>query len=281
MATYRCVRQPCQVEQVVEALASILYSPTVQFGLDFQYSITGLFCLGPRSAGIHRRPPVFPVPHCATCCLPSPCKRLSRSRTTTEAPPLAKPHSGQRAAPITVGLGSVPTFTMNRLTGEVPSFSPATSPWVRRRHSPRPLLRWVSHLPRVAVGSYIRPRALRTNPYPPGLGWRAAKGGSITGSLRVTPFRLACQTWSVWRCHSTLSLSRLLPPSPALPGSGCLQLQRAAATARWWVLASHPVLWRLVAHDPVCPGVHQLAVIQASAAPGVVFDDPLIPQTRN
>ena len=65
--------------------------------------------------------------------------------------------------------------------------------------------------------SYIRPRALRTNPYPPGLGWRAAKGGSITGSLRVTPFRLACQTWSVWRCHSTLSLSRLLPPSPALP----------------------------------------------------------------
>ena len=141
-----------QVEQVVEALASILYSPTVQFGLDFQYSITGLFCLGPRSADIHRRPPVFPVPHCATCCLPSPCKRLSRSRTTTEAPSLAKPHSGQRAAPITVGLGSVPTFTMNRLTGEVPSFSPATSPWVRRRHSPRPLLRWVSHLPRVAVG---------------------------------------------------------------------------------------------------------------------------------
>ena len=129
--------------------------------------------------------------------------------------------------------------------------------------------------------SYIRPRALRTNPYPPGLGWRAAKGGSITGSLRVTPFRLACQTWSVWRCHSTLSLSRLLPPSPALPGSGCLQLQRAAATARWWVLASHPVLWRLVAHDAVGPGVDQLALIQGAFLPGLKLLFPLAEPARS
>ena len=139
------------------ALPRIRLSTRWQFGLDLQYSFTGLYCLGPRSAGIHRRPPGFPVPCCSSCCLPSPCKRLSRSPTTTEAPPLAKSLCGQRAArsrtsSMTDGLGSVPTFTMNRSTGVVPSFSPATSPWIRRRPSPRPPLRWLSHLHRVAVG---------------------------------------------------------------------------------------------------------------------------------
>jgi hypothetical protein len=33
-------------------------------------------------------------------------------------------------------LGTVPTFTIDQSTGEAPSFSPATSPRVRRRPSP-------------------------------------------------------------------------------------------------------------------------------------------------
>ena len=32
----------------------------------------------------------------------------------------------------------VPTFTVVRLTGEVPGFAPAASSWLRRRPSPRP-----------------------------------------------------------------------------------------------------------------------------------------------
>jgi len=42
-----------------------------------------------------------------------------------------------------------------------------------------------------------------------------------------------------------------LPPNPAPPGPGCLQLQRPAATGHRWVLSSHPVVWRLVAHREV------------------------------
>jgi hypothetical protein len=35
-------------------------------------------------------------------------------------------------------LGVVPAFTMNRSSGEVPSYTPAASPRLRRRHSPWP-----------------------------------------------------------------------------------------------------------------------------------------------
>src|SRR6266508_4056769 len=47
------------------------------------------------------------------------------------------------------------------------------------------------------------------------------------------------------------SLSGLLLPSPAPPGSGCPQLHRPAATGRRWALAAHPVAWRLAAHGVV------------------------------
>ena len=251
-------------------------SPTVQFGLDLQYSFTGLFCLGPRSAGIHRRPPGFPVPCCSSCCLPSPYKRLSRSPTTTEAPPLAKSFSGPRAARsrisfMTDGLGSVPTFTMNRSTGMVPSFSPATSPWIRRRPSPRPPLRWLLHLHRVAVG--LQPATCVAIPAPIHQVWA---GGPLKGISPLVHFRLhlsvlLARRRAVWWCPSALSLSRLLPPSPALPGSGCLQLQRAAATARRWVLASHPVLWRLVEHQGVRPQVNVASCAQVALRPTLVF----------
>ena len=65
----------------------------------------------------------------------------------------------------------------------------------------------------------------------------------------VTPFRLACRARAVWQCRPVPSLSGLLPPSPAPPGSGCPQLQRPAATGRRRVLSSRPVTWRLVAHE--------------------------------
>ncbi|GGM51821.1 hypothetical protein GCM10007977_061900 [Dactylosporangium sucinum] len=45
-------------------------------------------------------------------------------------------------------------------------------------------------------------------------------------------------------------MSRLLPPSPAIPGSGCLQLLPAATTARrWTVFHPHPdtsASWRTI-----------------------------------
>ena len=48
----------------------------------------------------------------------------------------------------------------------------------------------------------------------------------------VPPSRLACRTRVVWQYRPVPSLSGLLPPRPASPGSGCPQLRRPAATDR-------------------------------------------------
>src|ERR1019366_3838861 len=66
-----------------------------------------------------------------------------------------------------------------------------------------------------------------------------------------TPLRLACRARAVWQCQSVPALSRLLPPSLSSPRSGCLQLQRPAATGRRWGSFPHPVMWRLVAHPAI------------------------------
>ncbi len=52
-----------------------------------------------------------------------------------------------------------------------------------------------------------------------------------TGSSR-TPSRLAHQARPIRQCWADLTLSRLLPPSPASPGSGCRQLHRPATTGQ-------------------------------------------------
>jgi hypothetical protein len=78
-------------------------------------------------------------------CPPSPCGRLSRPRTTTRAPSHPDINSRQRACPPPPwpgggegNVGMVPTFTTDRSTGSVPSYSPAASPRVRRRPSSWP-----------------------------------------------------------------------------------------------------------------------------------------------
>lgn len=61
-----------------------------------------------------------------------------------------------------------------------------------------------------------------------------------TGSSR-TPSRLAHRARPVRQCQTGATLSRLLPPHPATPGSGCLQLHPAATTTkRWTVSHLHP-----------------------------------------
>ena len=90
--------------------------------------------------------------------------------------------------------------------------------------------------------------APRTSPYPPDLSWRCFKRRNDTGSSRI-PSRLAHRARPIRQYQADATLSRLLPPSPAIPGSGCLQLQPAAATAsRWTVSHLHMVKQRLAAH---------------------------------
>ena len=65
---------------------------------------------------------------------------------------------------------------------------------------------------------------------PPPFGQTAPRGAR---SLRI-PSRLAHHAQPIRQYQANVTLSRLLPPSPATPGSGCLQLHPAAATARQW-----------------------------------------------
>src|SRR5712691_3092993 len=90
-----------------------------------------------------------------------------------------------------------------------------------------------------------------TSPYPPDLSWRDVKRRNNTGFSRI-PSRLAHRARPIRQYQADATLSRLLPPSPATPGSGCLQLHPAAATAgRWMVSHLHPERQRLVAQpDP-------------------------------
>ena len=125
----------------------------------------------------------------------------------------------------------VPTFAAVRSTSEAPGSTPAASPWLRRRHSPWPphpseQYRARSSPPRTAGGC-----APRTSPHPPGWSWRRFKRRNNTGSLRI-PSRLAHRARPFRQYRTVPTLSRLLPPSPATPGNGCLQLHPTATTAR-------------------------------------------------
>jgi hypothetical protein len=93
-------------------------------------------------------------------------------------------------------------------------------------------------------GRYAPP----SSPYPPGLSWRDVKRRNATGSSRI-PSRLAHHARPIRQYQADVTSSRLLPPSPATPGSGCLQLHPAATTARQWrSLTSIREQQRLTAH---------------------------------
>lgn len=124
--------------------------------------------------------------------------------------------------------GVVPTFTVHRLTVEVPSYTPATSLRVLRRIPPEPAQRpWVAIVVRGrAIGLRLGQRC--TDPYPPGWSRSTTEGASGTGSLRCTfPSRLRGN--GVWQCHRPATLSGLLPARRPCRRSACPQLLGTAA----------------------------------------------------
>lgn len=127
-----------QVVQVIEPAIGIGDRPSVQLGLHVEYPLPRLIKAGPRCARIHERPSRSALKP-RSCWGPSPCGRLSRPPTTTAPPSRSGGVGGRHAFPAAcihaaaVGTtGSVPTFTANRLTGEVPNYAPAASPRLRR-----------------------------------------------------------------------------------------------------------------------------------------------------
>jgi hypothetical protein len=164
---------------------------------------------------------------------------LSPARSTTAAPPHPQPSAG--VAPIHLPapgwerpadrLRMVPTFTAVRSTGSAPGSTPAASPRLRRRPSPWPPSPCEQYRTRSSPPEMRSGCAPPTSPHPPGWSWRCLKRRNNTGSSRIPP-RLAHQARPIRQSWADPTLSRLLPPSPATPGSGCPQLHPAATTAR-------------------------------------------------
>ena len=118
--------------------------------------------------------------------------------------------------PVREPAGWFPRSLPNRSTGSAPNYAPATSPRLRRRHSP-----WLPsrrHQPTkesphtsscVGVRCYVAPiRQVRAAGYLEKL--------SVAGSSR-TPFCLACRTRTIWRYWSVPSLSGLLSTLTPVP----------------------------------------------------------------
>ena len=213
----------------------------------------------PRRAGIHQRPPGLAALPLLTRCLPSPCGRLSRPRTTTQAPPRPTPTADDVPArpPSSCRRGgrcrTVPTFTIEPLDGGGAQLSPcgiATStPQTFLVASPADDMKTTRKLPATISGHAPRP-----SPDPSGSSWWAHLRGFKRWFLTYTfPSSLAGPRPSDGagpsrRCRGCC------PPSPPSRGSGCPQLQPACCDRPMVVpFHHHTVQWRLVALEVAHP----------------------------
>src|SRR3954468_3230510 len=183
-------------------------------------------------------------------CRPLPCGRLSRPRTTTTAPPRPVAISGHCALAPAARQRDGSHVHCRSVNGTGARLSPCgpvvtlTQPHAthRRRHE---VLTIDGQVPTKS----LRTRAPHRRPTSIGL-----ESGGVLREFDhrftfVTPLRPACRARAIRWCSRDPALSGLLPPSPAVPGSGCPQLHQTAATARRRGLAPRPIQQRLVAHD--------------------------------
>ena len=261
-----------EVVKVVEPTIGIVGSPLVQLGLDPQYPrprprrrwATVRRCSpatswhSSSSAAVSLSPfamwPAFPTSDYYEDSVPSQGHQLT---TSLPAAGLAgrrggQPRDGSHVHHRPVDGVGAQLFPCSLATSTPQAFpvasKPAATAPTRSRHRPWPVVHCCpAHIRQVGAGvSRLR--------------------GFHHWFTRVTPSRLACRTRTVWRCRPVPSLSGLLPPDPAPPGSGCPQLQRPAATGRRRAPSSRPVIWRLVAHGGVEIHVGELDVIKAAGA---------------
>ena len=118
----------------------------------------------------------------------------------------------------------VPVFTVNRSTGEAPSYAPATSPWLRRSLSPRPPDRRYQPVPEfpAEAGAHRSPAHIRQI-----WSWCSLLRGVQPLVPRVhLPVLLAGPDPS-GSAGPSRRCQGCLPPSPATPGSGCPHLRKA------------------------------------------------------
>jgi len=198
-------------------------------------------------------------------CHPWPCVRLSRTpwhgrdpvRLLRRLRPTPVAIGGRRAfpfRPLAVSgegtPGRFPRSPADRLSGEVPSSTPAASPRLRRRHSPWPPYRQEQPARKFLRQPEGHRSAHRAQPESSRLELVVLKGVSGTGSV-VTPSRLACRTRPVWKCRTVPALSGPLatPPGASRDGLPSASPPRCDATAVE-VFHLHSINRRLVAHAP-------------------------------
>jgi hypothetical protein len=145
----------------------------------------------------------------------------------------------------------VPTFTTNRSTREMPSYTPTASPQVRRRPSP-----WPPHRPIPSGFGVARPLFTASAHGIPTQIRQVRVGSTLTELHPLVPLvHLLVSLAGPAPSGSTRTSRRCqdcFPPSPASPGSGCPQLRRTAATAqRPGPFTPARSQWRLVAHEQV------------------------------
>jgi hypothetical protein len=156
-----------------------------------------------------------------TCCLPSPCGRLSRPRTTRETPSRESAIRRRWTCPVTHqgDTVAVPTFTDFRVMGTVPSYTPAASP-----HTRRSMCAATVEPSACGTTERMRDRISRiqhcASPYPPDWSWltnrRASDAGSLSlhlpillarpRRLAVPPHRYVVRAASGLACISTFDL---------------------------------------------------------------------------
>ena len=152
-----------------------------------------------------------------------PCGHRLTTRQP-DLPPLAE-HDGTGAA------RWFPRSLQTDRGGEAPSYAPAISPRLRRRHSPWPPKR--ATLTRPGVPN-TRTMLVRIADQPKSTGLELA--GDLRSVKTLVPLvhlpALLAGPGPSGSAGPSRRCRGCLPPSPASPGSGCPQLRHAAATAQ-------------------------------------------------
>ena len=206
----------------------------MQFGLDLPYPPLGLALCGPFQrwrVGIHRRPPGIPASSLPSLLAPFALQTAFPPSDYYEASAPPGGHQPTTSLPAAALAGQrggrprvVPTFTTNRSTREMPSYTPAASPRVRRSLSPWPPHR--SEHPGFGVARHV----LRADAHgTPTQIHQVRVGSTLTGLHALVPLVHLLVSLAGPAPSGSADAPRrcqdCFPPSPASPGSGCPQLQ--------------------------------------------------------
>jgi hypothetical protein len=165
-------------------------------------------------------------------CFPSPCVRLSRTLTTTEAPP-SFIHPGTPPSPLDILRNRMKDFPRSLVPVYLvrpPTYTPASSSFRPSRfpERTRPSGYWKTRRDTLEqIGLTIRSSCIH-GPYQPSLSRLTNQGASTFGSLTLD-HQTRLHARPVWLFRTTLRYQDCFPPSDVVPSSDCPSLVMALA----------------------------------------------------